>query len=152
MQKRKWQDASGHRTHDLGGGMEVVQERRKVLILEDEVEFAEIVKDFLWEKGYDVTAVQNGAQGIKLIMGGDFDLILCDMLMPTLPGDMFYLAVEKARPALCKRFIFMTGHRGDPKIDQFIRRVGGCMLWKPILFPDMLAAIRTIERKYIDVI
>ena len=30
--------------------------------------------------------------------------------MPTMAGDMFYLAVQKTKPQLCSRFLFVTGH------------------------------------------
>jgi hypothetical protein len=60
---------------------------------------------------------------------------------------MFYLAVERTKPHLCKRFIFMTGHRGDPKIDEFIRRVKGLMLWKPFEMYMLTEAIQTVLKK-----
>ena len=96
---------------------------------------------------FEVTVVQTGVDGIKKVMAGDFDVILCDMMMPKMPGDMFYLAVERARPHLCKRFVFMTGYKGDPKIDAFIRQVKGLMLWKPFEMHLLLDAINVILKK-----
>ena len=66
---------------------------------------------------------------------------------PNLSGDMFYMAVERTKPNLCKRFIFMTGHKGDPKIDAFIRKVRGLMLWKPFELHDLQATIEAILKK-----
>ena len=104
---------------------------RKILLLEDDPELAALLEDHLNSQGFLVSYVKSGVEGLKRVMMGDFDIILCDMMMPNLSGDMFYLAVERTKPQLCKRFIFMTGHKGDPKIDAFIRKVRGLMLWIP---------------------
>jgi DNA-binding NarL/FixJ family response regulator len=73
------------------------------------------------------------------------------MVMPNLAGDMFYMAVERVKPHLCKRFLFMTGHQGERKIDDFIRSVRGLVLWKPfkthVLMEAMQAAESRGERK-----
>jgi DNA-binding response OmpR family regulator len=114
---------------------------KRVLMLEDEVEFSAIVKDLLQTQGYTVTCVSSGVEGFKCVMAEDYDAIICDLLMPTLPGDMFYLAVEKTKPKLCKRFIFISGHRADPRWEAFIKRVNGLILWKPFPMKDLLAAI-----------
>ncbi|MEW6305465.1 MAG: response regulator [Verrucomicrobiota bacterium] len=121
--------------------------RRKLLMLDDDKSLTNILKEVLATHNYDVTVVSGGAEGIKHVMAADFDVILCDMVMPGFPGDMFYRAVERTKPHLCKRFIFMTGHRGDTKIDEFIRSVKGLMLWKPFEIPQLMDAIRVIEKK-----
>jgi CheY-like chemotaxis protein len=113
----------------------------KVLLLEDDPAFTEIMTDFLSESGYEVTAVENGVQGVHMVMASDFEVILCDMMMPTLPGDMFFRAVERMRPYLCDRFVFMTGHRGNPKINDFVNSVAGMMLAKPFHMDDLLETI-----------
>lgn len=122
-------------------------ERKLALMLEDDLDFSALVKEFLESAGYEVTCAISGVEGLKHIMARDFDVILCDMLMPKLPGDMFYRAVERTKPHLCKRFVFMTGHKGDPKIDAFIRSVRGLMLWKPFQLHDLTQALQVIARK-----
>jgi hypothetical protein len=69
------------------------------------------------------------------------------MVMPNLAGDMFYMAVERVKPHLCKRFLFMTGHRGDRKVDEFIRKVHGLILWKPFQSHVLMESIQAIEQK-----
>lgn len=120
-------------------------EKRKVLLLEDELQFRDIIKDFLASHGFDVVAVQNGVEGVHEVLASDFEVILCDMMMPTLPGDMFYRAVERMRPHLCDRFIFMTGHRGNPKVNDFIKTVNGTMLTKPFHIEDLLEMIAFVQ-------
>lgn len=119
--------------------------RKKVLLLEDDAAFKEIMADFLTENGYEVKAVQNGVEGVHEVLAGDFEVILCDMLMPTLPGDMFYRAVERMRPHLCERFVFMTGYRGNAKVNQFIETVRGTVLTKPFHVDDLLELFAFVQ-------
>ena len=136
----------GEKTHDLD---QVAQwaARKKVLILDDNFDFAEMTRLQLQEHGYEVDWVADGVQGIKKIIVNDYSVILCDMVMPHLAGDMFYLAVERVKPHLCKRFVFMTGHQGNRKVDEFIRKVRGLLLWKPFQAHVLLETIQAAESK-----
>ncbi len=140
---RKFYGSSQEKTHELADEKPL----ETVLMLEDEGELTEALKIYLEAHGFSVISVRNGVDGLKKIMTVDFDVILCDMLMPNLPGDMFYVAVQKVKPHLCQRFIFMTGHKGDKKIDEFIRRVRGVMLWKPFHPHELLETIRYVLKK-----
>ena len=117
----------------------------KVLLLEDDPQFKDIMRGFLFAPGFEVVAVQNGVEGVHEVLVSDFEVILCDMMMPTLPGDMFFRAVERMRPHLCDRFIFMTGHRGNPKVNDFIRNVNGTLLSKPFQVDDLLEMIAFVQ-------
>jgi DNA-binding NtrC family response regulator len=121
------------------------ERKGKVLLLEDDPQFKEIMNEFLVSQDFDVSSVQNGVEGVHEILARDFDVILCDMMMPTLPGDMFFRAVERMRPHLCNRFIFMTGHRGNPKVNDFIRTVNGTILSKPFHVDDLLEMIAFVQ-------
>jgi len=126
-------------TEDLGA--------KRVLLLEDDPSFREIMKEFLTETGYAVREAQSGVEGIKEVLAGDFAVILCDMQMPALPGDLFYRAVERTRPQLCERFIFMTGRRGDVPTNDFIKAANGHVLLKPFHLDKLLEAIGEMERQ-----
>ena len=118
---------------------------QKILLLEDDPSFKEIIKDFLTDSGFTVLAVQNGVEGVHEVLANDFEVILTDMMMPTLPGDMFYRAVERMRPHLCERFVFMTGHRGNGKVNDFITNVNGIILTKPFHVDDLLEMIAFVR-------
>lgn len=124
---------------------EAAQQAKRILLLEDDPSFKEIMTDFLKESGFEVIAVQNGVEGVHQVLAGDFAVILCDMMMPTLPGDMFFRAVERMRPHLCDRFVFMTGHRGNSKVNDFIENVNGTILTKPFHVDDLLEMIAFIQ-------
>jgi DNA-binding response OmpR family regulator len=143
---RRRQTSQPDKTHELGDIAEAPKPR-KILILEDDVALALLLKEELESQRYLVTVVPSGVEGLKKILADDYSVILCDMVMPNFPGDMFYLAVERARPHLCKRFIFMTGHKGERKIEQFIRRIRGLMLWKPFEMHVLFDTIRSVIKR-----
>lgn len=134
---------------DVAHGLDETAEIAKyqghsVLMLEDDDTFSMILSDYLRSHGFQVDHVPSGAEGLKKLLATDYDVIVCDMIMPGFPGDMFYLAVSRTKPQLLKRFIFMTGHQGDRKIDQFIRSIRGVMLLKPFQFHEIMTRIDSV--------
>ena len=118
---------------------------KKVLLLEDDELVSKFIKMALESKGMDVVTVSNGVEGVHAIKDADFEAIICDMMMPKLPGDMFYLAVERIKPHLCPRFIFITGYKDDPKINDFLKKVNGALLLKPFKMDDLLEMMAFIQ-------
>jgi CheY-like chemotaxis protein len=110
-------------------------------MLEDDSHCAKMLRDFLESHSFRVTCVTNGADGVRQILDQDFDVVLCDLFMPHLPGDMFYMAVERTKPRLCRRFVFMTGYGANPKYEAFIDKVKAPVLLKPFLLSDLLGVI-----------
>lgn len=136
----------GEKTHDLDQVGRWAA-RKKILILDDDIAFSELTRILLEQSGYEVDVVPDGVQGIKRIMVSDYTAILCDMVMPHLAGDMFYTAVERVKPHLCKRIIFVTGHKGDRKTEEFIRKVRGLIIWKPFKSHILMETIQAVEKK-----
>jgi CheY-like chemotaxis protein len=118
-----------------------------ILLLEDDAAFGESLQLFLESHSYTVTHVHDGAEGLRRIAVTDFDIILCDMVMPGLSGDQFYLAVERTKPHLCKRFVYMSEHLTDLRTEELIRRVHGLTLRKPFHLADLLTAITIAWKK-----
>ena len=120
---------------------------RRVLLLEDRDDFREVLRDHLTFRSFDVTSVPSGVEGLREIMKEPFDLIICDMLMPKVGGEMFYWAVTRARPAAAQRFIFFTGHKNNPAIEFFFRRVKATVLFKPFRLGALDSAIDGVLAK-----
>jgi CheY-like chemotaxis protein len=114
---------------------------RRVLLLEDRDDFREVLRDHLVFRSCEVTSVPSGVEGLREIMKGAFDIIICDMMMPQVGGEMFYWAVTRVRPATARRFIFFTGHKNNPAIEFFFRRVNATVLFKPFKLATLDSAI-----------
>jgi DNA-binding response OmpR family regulator len=122
-------------------------EIKSILLLDDDEELAETLKQLLEAHNFVVTTASNGADGLREIMAMDFDVIVCDLMMPHMPGDMFYLAVQKTKPHLCKRFIFITGHNNNPRVVDFLKRVDGLALFKPVPSEELVRMISLVLKR-----
>ena len=122
---------------------------QRVLLLEDRDDFREVLRDHLTSRLFQVTSVPSGVEGLREIRKKPFDVIICDMMMPQIGGEMFYWAVTRMRPATAKRFIFFTGHRNKPDIEFFFNRVNATVLIKPFKLTDLDSTIRDVLRKLV---
>ena len=135
------------KSHDLKPATPPRSGPKTMLIVDDDPDFADTIRMQMEADGYRVDTATDGVEAIKKVMLVDYSVILCDMIMPNMGGDMFYLAVEGLKPQLGKRFIFMTGYLKDPRVDTFIKRARALMIWKPFPLHVLLEAIKVIERK-----
>lgn len=124
--------------------------RQRVLLLEDDDEFRDVMNDFLVSRFYDVKAARDGAEGLREILKDPFDLIVCDMMMPQVNGEMFYWAVSRVRPAARLRFLFITGYQNDATVQAFFKRVNATVLTKPFTLEALNTALIDIGRKLRD--
>lgn len=60
---------------------------KKILMIEDEVVFEEIFGDKLRQDGFEVDFSENGQEGFKKALSGEYDLFVIDMVLPGLSGD-----------------------------------------------------------------
>jgi len=120
---------------------------RRVLMLEDDLALAGLLKCALEEEGFEVCHVEDGVDGLRKILSSSFELVLCDIALPTFPGDMFYRAVERVSPELCRKFLFMTGRSGDPRINDFVRNIRGLLICKPFQIQELLEAIALVLKR-----
>jgi CheY-like chemotaxis protein len=146
MRTKKYYAAYEEKTHNLDQAA-LWSARKKVLIVDDDFAFADLTRMYLEQNGYQVEMAADGVQAIKKIMVQDYLVILCDIVMPNLAGDMFYVAVERVKPHLCKHIVFVTGQQGDRKLEEFIRKIRGLILWKPFQPHVLIETIQAVEKK-----
>ncbi len=120
---------------------------KSILLLDDDIDLADTLKLLLESHNYIVTTARNGVEGLHEVMALDFDLIMCDMMMPAMPGDMFFRAVERIKPYLCRRFIFLTGHADKPKVSEFLRSIGALVLYKPVTTDELIQTISFVLKR-----
>ena len=58
----------------------------KILIVDDENDIAELIKDILEDEGYNVTIKNNGTDAINEVKENNYDIILLDIMMPDISG------------------------------------------------------------------
>ncbi len=117
--------------------------RHRILVVDDEVQLGRLIKSFLAD--YDVTVANSGAEGrTNLDTPPPFDLVLCDLMMPDVTGMDLYEHVERTRPELCSRFVFMTGGAFTSPAVAFLDAVtakGNACVEKPFRIDGLVATI-----------
>jgi PAS domain S-box-containing protein len=118
--------------------------RSRVLVVDDEVAIAKTLQSVL-ATDHDVVAATSGEEARALLVeqNASFDAIVCDVLMPGMSGIDLYGEVERHRPELVMRMIFMSGASCMPAVVDFFERIRNPRLEKPL----DLRRLRTLIRK-----
>ena len=120
--------------------------KTSILIVEDNIPLASCLEMLLESQGYEVSRTADGTGGLQSIRLMDFDVILCDLVMPGLCGDQLHLEVRRLKPHLCDRFIFMSGQPKDPNGPGMVSGGDRPVLRKPFALGDLLDAIQAVLR------
>jgi two-component system chemotaxis response regulator CheY len=87
---------------------------KRVLLIDDDVELLRQMSKAFQGAGFDVAAAPDGQVGLLRCEEGEFDLVVCDLIMPTREGIETIVAMRMAHPAL--RIIAISGgYRVGPK-------------------------------------
>jgi DNA-binding NtrC family response regulator len=123
---------------------EMATQKKHILVVDDDVQLTQILKEMFELHDYEASMAVDGVQALKLVMGEKVDVILCDLNIPQLAGDMFYTAIGRVQPKLQKRFVFITGDADNPKYAEFLQRVKAPVLSKPASFSAILSEINSV--------
>ena len=115
----------------------------RVLVVDDEMEIADLMRAVLEGAGFDVATAESGAVALELLSEARFDAIVSDVRMPDLDGAALWRAVRAHHPHLARRMLFVTGDTLSPQARQVLEESGCASLDKPFVNADLLAAVRT---------
>ena len=114
-------------------------ERKKVLLIEDEVKLARFVELELRYEGYEVTVCHEGREGLQKAMEDSYDMILLDLMLPGLSGIEICRRVRKFSQV---PIIMITAK--DETMDKVAGLDSGAddYLTKPFAIEELLARMR----------
>jgi len=115
---------------------------KKILIVEDDVNFGSILKDYLILNDYDVTLAKNGIQGLQKFNKHTFDLCILDVMMPYKDG--FTLAKEIREKNEEVPLIFLTAKNLKDDVLRGFKVGADDYLFKPFDSEVLLAKIKAI--------
>ncbi len=121
----------------------------QVLLVDDEPDIREILKDMLSLKGCDVAEAANGMEALKLLSSQKFDVIFSDMNMPGMTGiDFFRKSTELSQAQSSRRFL-LSGDLDPAKhlteTDKKIHLVHG-FISKPFSDNQLDEALKSIHK------
>lgn len=123
----------------------IVPAKMKILIVDDDKKLCRLVADYLAPMGYDVEAAHNGSQGLQMILSGDYQAVILDVMMPGMDGFevLKRLRMESDIPVL------MLTARGE-ETDRIVGLEMGADDYLPKTFSsrELLARLRAVTRRY----
>ena len=120
---------------------------RRVLLVDDEAGFAELLRDLLEMDNYEVQIANDGQEGLDKLQSFTPDAIISDIVMPRLSGFEMFKQV-KANPDTSKiPFLFITGFQDDRVLAE-ARKIGVFgILKKPIDIDQIENRLRDLTSK-----
>jgi DNA-binding NtrC family response regulator len=118
-----------------------INERQiKVLLVDDEKSFVEVLFKRLSKRNIDVTKAFSGTEGIQALRGEDFDVAILDLKMEDLDG-LEVLKIFKKMYAKME-VIILTGHESEQTAQEGLKYGAFAYMTKPCDFEKLIDTIR----------
>jgi two-component system, sensor histidine kinase and response regulator len=105
---------------------------RKILLVDDEAGFAELLRDLLEMDGYEVTVAGDGVEAIEKLESLTPDVIISDVVMPRMNGFEMFRQIKNSPKTSSIPFLFISGFQDQRVLDE-ARKIGVFgILQKPI--------------------
>jgi two-component system phosphate regulon sensor histidine kinase PhoR len=122
-----------------------MDEKIRILFVDDEARFRDTCCRLLTGKGYDVTPAENGQVALEILANASLDIILLDLKMPVMSGEEALEIIVKKYPDM--PVIIITGH-GSMEIAVACMKKGAYdFIVKPFEVDQILLAIERAENK-----
>jgi C4-dicarboxylate-specific signal transduction histidine kinase/CheY-like chemotaxis protein len=116
--------------------------RGRLLIIDDEPMIGASLKRALGRE-YDVTATTSATDALAALDRGErWDVILCDLMMPTMSGMDLYEALQTRLPDQVERIVFLTGGAFTPRGQRFLAEVPNPRIEKPFDVKNLRDIVR----------
>ena len=118
---------------------------RKVLIVEDDINIAELLQLYLEKEGFEVAVAADGGKGVELFRSVQPDLVLLDIMLPVMDG---WSVCRKIREESKAPIIMLTakGETGD-KVSGLEMGADDYIV-KPFEMKEVLARIHAVLRRF----
>lgn len=119
--------------------------KTRLLLLDDDPSMQRLMATLLRRAGHKVDVVSEAAQALEKLGKYDYDALLLDIMTPTEGGMTVIKYLKKAKPALLKRVVLVTGSP-DSVLKSVSSDVYG-IVRKPFEANDLLNTIQKIVRR-----
>ena len=121
------------------------QRKKRILIVEDERDIAEILKYNVEKQGYEAEVAGDGEKGLALGLSGTFDLILLDVMLPKMDG---FEICRRVRSRLETPIIMLTAR--EEENDKILGLDLGAddYMTKPFSLGELISRIKANIRRY----
>ena len=121
------------------------QDRKSILVVDDEKEIAELIEIHLMSQDYDVVKAKNGVEALAFLEERKFDLILLDVMMPKLDGKE---TLKKIREKYNIPVIMVTAKSTEKDKIEGLTLGADDYVTKPIKPLELLARVKAQLRRF----
>ena len=129
---------------DKGERADNTLEMKAILVVDDDKQLAFALQWILADENFLVDVAHDGEEAMLKIKAHEYDVVVCDLMMPRLRGDEFYLRAREIRSNLADHFIFITGFAADPKIAPFLTANNVKYLVKPFPVQGLISCVKEL--------
>jgi two-component system, cell cycle sensor histidine kinase and response regulator CckA len=119
--------------------------RGRVLIIDDEPAVLSAMQRVL-KRRHDVTTINDSREALQVLQAAhEFDIILCDLMMPYLTGQQLYETLKASGNDAINRFVFVSGGVTTEVVGAFLANIPNDMIEKPFTS----AELESVTRRYV---
>ncbi len=122
-----------------------MQNKTRLLIVEDEAAIREGLIDVFIYHGYEVEAAGDGAEGLQRALTGDFDLILLDVMLPNMNG--FEICNRVREQDRDQAIIMLTAKSSDEDIIEGLSLGADDYVAKPFSVAQLVLRVQAVLRR-----
>jgi CheY-like chemotaxis protein len=140
--------SEARRTNGSEAGQLEIKNRRGnrelILIVEDEVQVAELAGEMLTEEGYKVIIAHDGFEAMRIYekLGKEIGLVILDFFLPVMDGDAVFDELRNANPDV--DVVLSSGFAEQSKLGQMLSQGLRGFIPKPYTRAKLLEQVRTI--------
>ncbi len=123
----------------------VAARRARVLVVDDELPLASMLSRVLSDE-HEVIIATSAREALAELRQRNFDVVLCDLLMPVMSGMDLYRELKEQLPGTEQRMVFMTGGAFTPRAAEFLTTVSNPRLEKPFDLNQVRQLVRKLSR------
>ncbi len=120
---------------------------KRILVADDEADIAAVIARLLKEDGDEVSVAHNGAEALKLLEAGPYDLVITDIEMEHAKGTDLYAALAAKGALESCRMLFVTGDILNAKVLEFLSKTNSEYLVKPFDIQELRQTARRLLRQ-----
>lgn len=123
----------------------VAEQRKSILVVEDDIKYCRLVEKYLSNHGYDLTMVHNGTQAVGRLMEGSYDAVILDVMLPGIDGFEVLRLIRQQSDVP----VLMLSALGD-EADRIVGLELGADDYVPKSFSprELLARLRAVTRRF----
>jgi two-component system NtrC family sensor kinase len=118
-----------------------------ILVVDDEEPVVRLMARLLGDLGHHSTVATSGEAALEILSREVYDIILCDVKMPSLSGFAFVAAIRERDPDLADRVIFVTGDTLSPNTRTALEASGNLFLAKPFSIEQLDHTLQSLVKR-----